>query len=80
MQFYIFLTLFDEHLSISKLFGMVVLSDVQPLYMHALESNEFVLNWVNFYLKSVIFLFLLIICQCFTKLFFIKMVIQVIKI
>ena len=71
VQFYVFSTLFNE--------CMVVLSDVQPLYTHAFESNEFVLNWVNFYLKSVNFLFLLSKCQCFINLFFIKMVIPMIK-
>ena len=37
---------------------MVVVSDVCPLYTHTLLSNEFALKWLNFYLKSVKFLFL----------------------
>ena len=37
---------------------MVVLSGVWPLYTHTFQSNEFALNWLYFYFKSVKFLFL----------------------
>ena len=36
---------------------MVVLSEVRPLYTHFL-NNKFTLNWFNFYIKSVKYLFL----------------------
>ena len=53
MLFDVFSTLFMNAWSSLKLFGMVVLLDVWPLYAHTVLSNEIVLIWLNFYLKSV---------------------------
>ena len=52
-----FFNVINERLINFDFFFMIVLSDVQLLYMHTFLSIEFVLNWVNFYLKSVNFLF-----------------------
>ena len=46
-------------LSSLKLFCMVLLSDLWPLYAHSVLSIEFALNQLEFYLKSVNILFLL---------------------
>ena len=60
MQFDVFNAI--ERLIKFETFYMVVLSDVWPLYMYThsiiFPSNEFVLYWLHFYLKSVTFLFL----------------------
>ena len=55
LQFDVFSKLFMKAGSGLKLFCMVVLSVVWPLYTHIFQSNEFALN---FYLKSAKFLFL----------------------
>ena len=36
---------------------MVVLSDLWPLYTHTFQSKEFDLNCLNFYIKSVVSIF-----------------------
>ena len=53
--------------SILKLFCMVALSDVRPLYMymHTFQNDEFMIEWVNFYLKRVNLLVLLSIYLLF---------------
>ena len=52
MQFDDFFNVIHECLiKFETFFCMVVLSDLWPLYTHTFQSNEFELNWLNFYLK-----------------------------
>ena len=58
MQIGVFFNVIHKRLIKFKIFCKVVLSDEWPLYTHTFESNEFALFLLNFYLKSVKFLFL----------------------